>query len=300
MCKQPPFLKSADTIAIVAPARKVTKKELQPALDFIASKGYKVWLGPHLFETHHQYAGTDEQRLNDIQQALDNPNVKAILCARGGYGTSRIIDQINFDQFLNSPKWVAGFSDNTTLHCHLNGLGVQSIHATVPLLMGKKETTAADNALMQILSGSLPNFLAKTNPLNQMGVVETTIVGGNLTLISNMLGTSSELNVKDKILFIEDVDEHLYHFDRMLVQLRRANVLNSITGLIVGHFSKIKDSKNYFGKSIEEIIIEHVSHRKIPVSFDFPAGHEHHNMPLIFGRKVKFEVTDSNSLLTYS
>lgn len=300
MLTAPPYLVLGDTVAIVAPARKVSVDDISNGIEFLAQKGLKVIEGTNLYNVHHQYAGTDQERVHDLQWAIDHPEVKAIICARGGYGTSRIIDQLNFDSFRARPKWVTGFSDNTTLHCHLHTLGYQSIHSTVPLLMGTEATSLSDNALISALMGKQPNTTFPSNQYAIPGEAHGEVIGGNLTLVVNMLGTASEIDPTDKILFIEDVDEHLYHFDRMMVQLKRAGVLKKLKGLIVGHFSKIKDPVGYFGKTIEEVILDHCAPYNYPVAFGFPAGHEDHNMPLIFGRDASFTVRTNQTTLEYS
>lgn len=296
---QPDFLKPGDKIAIVAPARKVLPNEISEGIKYFENNGFEVILGKNLFEVNHQFAGTDEQRASDFQWALDDPQIKAIICARGGYGTSRIIEKLDFSKLKKQPKWIAGFSDNTTLHCHINNLGFQSIHSTVPLLMGSKNTKESDDSLVNLLVGN-PSLITVPNcDKNQIGDCKATIVGGNLSLIVNMLGTTSELNTDDKILFIEDLDENLYHFDRMMVQLQRAKKLSKLKGLIIGHFSKIKDDKDYFGEDIIEIIERNAAEVHGPICYNYPSGHENPNIALYFGRLSKLKVDSKGSCIEY-
>ncbi len=295
----PVSLTPGNKISIVAPARKVTPQELSNGIQFLEQSGLEIELGKHLYQQHHQYAGTDLQRLSDFQQALDNPNTKAIICARGGYGTSRIIDQLDFSQFLRNPKWICGFSDNTTLHCHLHQLGIQSIHSTVPLLMGKESTLNSDNSLVNALFGQPLPLIQKAHDLNIQGETKAEIIGGNLSLVVNMLGTASAPDFKNKILFLEDVDEHLYYIDRLMVQLKRTGILEQLSGLLVGHFSKIKDAPSYFGKNVSEIIHEHTSEYNYPVGFNIPSGHEDENMAIVFGRTCLLKINSQGTSVTY-
>lgn len=287
---QPDYLKAGDTIIIIATARKISEVELNPVVDFLSSQGFKVELGPNLFKEYHQYAGTDTERNSDLQWALDHPKAKAILIARGGYGTVRAIQNLDFKKFRANPKWIVGYSDVTVLHHLLHQKGIQTLHATMPINFFKNEN--ARNSLLEALNGSYKLINAPYHHLNRKGNAEATIIGGNLSLIYALSGTTLDIDTKDKILFIEDLDEYLYHIDRMMMQLKLSGKLSHLKGLIVGGMSDMKDNAIPFGKSAEEIIIDTVSEYNYPVCFNFPAGHIDENMALYLGKKVILKVDD--------
>jgi muramoyltetrapeptide carboxypeptidase len=217
---------------------------------------------------------------------LDNPEIQAIICARGGYGTSRIIDRIDFSGFLEKPKWIAGYSDITVLHCHLHRRGVQSIHSIMPLTFSQVETQASVDSLRRVLFGEAGQYQAPVHPLNREGEAGGVVIGGNLSLLVTIVGTPSDIDTAGKILFIEDVGEYYYHVDRMMIQLKRAGKLAGLAGLVVGGFSEMKDSPTPFGKPVYEII-------------DFPVGHEPVNMAMPCGRKAQLHVTAEDSRLQF-
>ncbi len=291
-----PSLKSGDTIAIVATARKVAREELQPAIDTLESWGLKVILGPHLFEVDNQYAGTDELRAEALQWAIDLPNVKAILFARGGYGTMRLMDKLNLLPLRTQPKILAGFSDITVLHSALNNLGVPSLHCTMPLSW-PTNTTEAIESLRNALFGEEISYQANAHELNRLGKISGELVGGNLSLLYALSGTPQQLNTDGKILFIEDLDEYLYHIDRMVLSLKMAGTFKNLTGLVVGGMSDMRDNTVPFGKTAEEIIREHVEEYGFPVCFNFPAGHIADNRALWLGKVHTLEVNLSGSQL---
>ena len=296
---QPQALKKGDKIAIIATAKAINPEDVQKAKQVFEEWGLKVIFGKNLFEKHHQFAGTDQQRLEDLQWALDNQEIKAVICARGGYGTTRFLDQIDFTQFKKSPKFIGGFSDVTALISKINNLGIEAIHSTMPIFFNLGISDASLESLKNVLFGKQLSYNIPHNPLNRIGKSKAEIVGGNLSILCNSLGTSSELNTKNKILFIEDLTEYLYHIDRMMVQLKRANKLKHLKGLIVGHFSKLTDNEIPFGKNANEIILEHCSNYSFPIIFDFPVGHEPENWSIICGRKVKLKTSKTVSKIIF-
>lgn len=298
----PEYLKEGDKIGIVATARKISREELQPAISVFESWGLTVVLGKNLFNAEHQFSGTDQERLEDLQAMLDDPSVKAIISARGGYGTVRIIDQLNFDKFKAHPKWVIGFSDITVLHSHIHMQSqVETIHAVMPINFPKDSTINNPvDSLRKALFGSLTEYNMELpeslKPFQRKGSAEGQLVGGNLSLLYALSGSPSDLDTRDKILFIEDLDEYLYHIDRMMVQLDRSGKLQHLKGLIVGGMSGMKDNTIPFGKSAEEIIFDTVKKYPYPVCFGFPAGHIPENMALIFGRNIQLSVEERVSI----
>ena len=296
----PPFLKKGDTIMIVAPAGFVPNPpEIDPGIALAKSWGLEVVLGKHVFSKHNHFAGTDEERAADLQLALDNKNVKAIWCSRGGYGTVRIIDQIDFTAFKKNPKWVIGFSDITTLHCHIHNLGFATIHATMPGGM-HSALDETKQTLCKSLFGSDYGYEIASNPLNKKGSAKGVLIGGNLSIINSMMGSNTQVNTHGKILFIEDVGEDLYRVDRMMYTLKRSGLLKNLKGLVVGDFSYDIEKDTLFGGSHREIILNALKEYNYPVIFDFPAGHIRDNRTLIFGKEIKMESNnESNSKIEY-
>lgn len=288
----PPYLQPGDTVGIVATARKISQTEIQPAIQMLESWGLKVKLGTYLFNEDNQYAGTTDSRAKDLQTMLDDDNVQAILCARGGYGTVKIIDLIDFSKFRNNPKWIIGYSDVTVLHSHIHSLfGVETLHATMPLDFTDKETEAT-RSLKKALFGEEINYTIPSHPLNKTGNASGVLVGGNLSILYSLRGTPSDLDTEGKILFIEDLDEYLYHIDRMMINLKRGGMLEQLKGLIVGGMTDMHDNTIPFGKSAHEIILDAVKEYNYPVCFDFPAGHlKGNNHALILGREVELSVS---------
>ncbi len=288
----PPYLKPGDKIAIVSTARKITEEELRPALKKFAEWGFNTVFGGNIYTQENQYAGSDEQRLSGFQQMLDDPSVKAIVCARGGYGTVRIIDSIDFSAFVKSPKWIFGYSDVTVLHSHIHThFQTETIHALMPLNF---PSDGADNeALMTLkkaLTGEKLQYHILHNSLSKQGKAEGILAGGNLSLLFALSATPSDIDTSGKILFIEDLDEYLYHIDRMMLQLKRSGKLKNLAGLIVGSMSEMKDNTVPFGKTAYEIISEAVKEYNYPVCMGFPAGHIDDNRALILGRKISLDV----------
>lgn len=290
----PAYLKKGDKIGVLACARKISPDEIQPAIDLLNSWGLEVVLSKNLFCVDNQFAGTDEERAEDLQAMLDNTSVKAVISARGGYGTMRIIGKIDFTQFKKNPKWVLGYSDITALLSHINNIGIETLHATMPINFMKNEE--ATETLRKALFGENLNYTVNAHPLNRKGAAEAELTGGNLSILYALSGSVSDINTKGKILFIEDLDEYLYHIDRMMLNLKRSGKLNDLAGLIVGGMSDMRDNTVPFGKTAEEIIFEAVKEYNYPVCFNFPAGHVDRNLALYFGRKVKLKVADTVEL----
>jgi len=291
----PDKLTQDDLVVIIAPARKVELKCLQLAEDLLISWGLKVIRAPNLMSSNGIFSGTESQRKADLQWALDHKDAKAIWCYRGGYGSIQLIEKINPAQFLKFPKWIIGFSDITFLHCFSSIiLNTASIHATMPINVNEN-TPFSLNSLRQVLLENKINYQKPTSKNDILGVASGEITGGNLAVLCSTLGTNYQVSFEDKILFIEDIDEYYYQIDRMLWQLKFAGVFHQISGLIVGHFTKIKDNKIPFGKSLEEIILDKIKEFNFPVLFNFPAGHENENWPLIFGKRVQLSVDKNHT-----
>lgn len=301
MNRIPPYLKPGDTIGIAAPARKISREELAPTLALLERRGYKVLLPENLFAECHQFAGTDEQRAADMQYLLDNPDVKAILFARGGYGSVRIIDRLDFATFLQSPKWLCGYSDMTVFHSHLQAnYQIPTLHATMPLNI-TNETVDSDNVrtLFDALEGRPLNYEVPAHPFNHHGDATAPLVGGNLSMLYSLLGSPSDINTDGKILFIEDLDEYLYHIDRMMMNLKRNGKLNHLAGLVIGGLSDMNDNTIPYGKTAEEIVAEHCAEYDYPVCFGFPAGHIARNLTLKLGMTAQLKVTESQIVLSF-
>ncbi len=286
---QPTYLQKNDTVAIVSTARKIMLDEIQPAIDLLKKWGLNVVVGATIGLEEHQFAGNDTQRTADFQKMLNSPKIKAIWCARGGYGTVKIIDKLDFALFKKYPKWIIGYSDVTVLHSHIQNLGFQSLHATMPLNV-KKNTNSSLASLKKSLFGETISYEIKSSENNKIGEAKGELIGGNLSILYSLTGSDSSTNTKGKILFIEDLDEYLYHIDRMLMNLERNGYFENLKGLIVGGFTDMHDNDIPFGKNAKEIILDIVSEYNFPVVFDFPAGHLKDNRALIFGRKVSLKV----------
>ena len=299
---QPEYLKSGDTISIVAPSGVLNNfdNKITKAINIFKSWGLNVVLGNHIYDKNGHFAGTDKNREKDFQKALDNKNIKAIWCARGGYGAVRIIDKLNFDNYLKNPKWIIGFSDITVIHNKLNFLNSESIHAM--MITGFEDIGQNNDSLSKlknVLFGDSLSYSITSNKNNKTGKSEGIIVGGNLTLIQSTIGSKTELKMKDKILFIEEIGEYAYHIDRMLYSLKRAGYFENCKGLIVGQISDVKKNTTDFGRSINELILDVLDEYNFPILFDFPAGHEKTNFPIILGRKVILEVSKSDSKVIF-
>ena len=299
---RPPYLKTGDTIAIVATAGVLkNKKSIEKAIQILEEWGLHVVLGKHVFADNFHFAGTDEERIQDFQLALDDGSIKAILMARGGYGTGRIIDHINFEKFKEHPKWIIGYSDITVLHSHIHNLGIETIHGMMATSFSTEndDKTAAIASLKAVLFGDHLQFNIPSSSYNIPGTAKGQIVGGNLSLLQNLTGTSSSIDPTNKILFIEDIGEYLYHIDRMLYGLKRNGYFENCKGLIIGYFSNIRENSTPFGMTLEELVLSITKEYDFPILFGFPAGHEDKNLALIMGREVKMKVGKKNSTIKF-
>lgn len=288
----PPYLKPGDTIGIVCPAGYMPFEKAQTCIETLTVWGFKVITGKTLRNQFHYFSGTDEERLQDLQQMLDDKNIDAILCGRGGYGTGRIIDRLDFTRFVKRPKWIIGFSDITVLHSHLfSNFKIASLHAPMAAAFNDGEfKNQYIESLHNALLGKKADYTTSGNSFDQEGKAHGLLLGGNLSLLVNLIGTSSDIKTKNKILFIEEVGEYIYSADRMLYQLKRSGKLDNLKGLIIGKFSEMKDTTIPFGQTIQEAIKDLVKEYKFPVCFDFPVSHEKENYALKIGAKYKLKV----------
>ncbi|MCH9659557.1 MAG: LD-carboxypeptidase [Bacteroidetes bacterium] len=294
----PTILKPGDTIGLVSTARKISKEELQPLIQLIESWGLTYRLGTTIEAEEHQFAGDDELRTKDFQQMMDDASIKAIWCARGGYGTVRMVDALNFSIFKKLPKWIIGYSDITVLHSHINEIGIETLHANMAIDIDTK-TDGTRESIFNVLFGKEYKVTVAANPWNRSGEVEGILTGGNLSVLYSLLGSPSEVNLEGKILFIEDLDEMLYHIDRMMQNLKRSGRLKDLAGLIVGGMNDMRDNTIPYGKTAERIIFEAVESYDYPVCFAFPAGHINDNRALVMGREVNLNVSEDGSVLQF-
>lgn len=287
----PPRLKDGDKVGIVAPARKITPAQLDPALSVLGQWGLIAVPGNNIFSTAHSYlAGTDEERRRDLQAMIDDPRVKAIFCARGGYGSTRIIDDIDFSPLESAPKWFVGFSDITAFHLRLAGMRLASIHGTMPIFFGRTESRDSVDSIRKILFEGVCRIHFDPHPCNRPGAASGEVIGGNLSLVVDALHTPSAPDTTHKILLLEEVDEHYYRLDRMMTQLRRSGKLKDLTGLIIGHMTEMKESDLAFGEAVHEIVLHAVRDYDFPVAFSFPSGHQEPNLAWIHGGRATVHV----------
>ena len=286
-----PYLQKGDTVAVISTARKIEEEPVVYAKYLLESWGLEVLLSNNLFSQDNYFAGTDVERRDDLQNAIDNPDVKAIICARGGYGTVRILDDIDWTFFCANPKWICGFSDVTALHNQMHKMNFPSIHSTMPINFETNSKEALDSMKKALFGEKLVHSF-DTHSDNKNGVGEGVLVGGNLSIIYSLCGTDIDLDCTDKILFFEDLDEYNYHIDRIFMNFKKGGKLDALKGVVVGGITDIKDSSIPFGKTVEQIILESVNHLNIPVCFGFPAGHFSDNRALILGKKIRLTVSD--------
>ncbi len=288
----PAYLKKGDKVAIVAPAGKIDKQKIENAVKGLKKWGLKPVIGENIFKNRNQYSATDKQRAADLQAMLDDDSVRAIICARGGYGTVRIIDKLNFSKFVNNPKWIIGFSAITVLHSYIHSnFGIETIHGTMAGgFNADGRPSLATETLRTALFGEKLFYDLKPHPLSRKGSAKGVLTGGNLAILTSLTGSKSDIDTKGKILFIEDVGEYLYRIDRMMWTLKRAGKLKGLAGLIVGGMTEMKDNDTPFGKTAYEIVKEAVKGSRFPVCFGFPAGHQDDNSALILGREVEMKV----------
>lgn len=295
----PEYLKPGDCIGIPAPARHIDPELIENTVQVLENKGFRVKTSENVKGQHFRFSGTDETRAADFQQMLDTPEVKLILCARGGYGSLRIIDTLDFNHFVKKPKWIAGFSDITVFHSHLlSVLGIESIHGTMPLYFEKPGLPDLNlETLIKAVTIEKLYYQVETHPLNRLGEATGALFGGNAAMLASMLGSRSQVSPGGKILFLEDVGEKMYRLDRIMVTLKRAGYFDDLAGLVLGTFSEMEDDPaDPFGKTAEEIVLDAVSGFGFPVCFGFPAGHTHLNRALILGREVKLAVSDKSTI----
>jgi len=290
----PALLKNGDRVAIVSPASPPSSNQWKKGIEVLESWGLEVVFAENFLAKHFGLAGTDEQRRADMQHVLDDPSIKAIFPLRGGYGSSRFLDTLDFSRYTESPKWLVGFSDITALLCHIDQLKIAGIHGPMPNNFCQKGGDEALESLHQLLFKGKTHIQIPSHEANRAGETTATIVGGNLSLLAHLIGSESFPNPKGKILFIEEVGERLYHVDRMLVQLKRAGYFAKLKGLIIGGFTDCDEAKLEIGKTVEELVLEHCAGTDYPIAFDFPAGHIPNNFALPFGTKIKFLVNNEN------
>jgi muramoyltetrapeptide carboxypeptidase len=296
----PTYLKKGDTIAITCPAGFMPKEKITVCVERLQTEGYKVVIGKTVgSKSTNYFSGTDKERLAEMQQYLDDKNVKAILCGRGGYGTGRIIDQLNFTKFVQHPKWIIGFSDITLLHSHIfSNYKIATLHAPMAAAFANAAHNHANVlSLLAALKGNKNNYTTKANKLHKIGDAKGKLVGGNIALLANAVGTASDINTKNCILFIEDIGEQLYAIDRMMYQLKRSGKLKNLAALIVGDFSDMQDTDRPFGKTIYDIIHDIVAEYNYPVCYGFPVGHGNENVALKVGVKYNLSVTKKGAML---
>lgn len=299
MIQHPPYLKKGSVIGITCPAGYVSNERVSYALDVLQFWGFRVKIGNTVGNEFNYFSGTDNERLQDLQMMMDDPGIDAILMGRGGYGLSRIIDQLDLTAFTRKPKWICGFSDITVLHNHINAqLGIPTLHSPMCGAF-KPESTNAEHIknLFAALTGESLFYHADPSPYNRHGVAEGILTGGNLAILAHLTGSASETDTDEKILFIEDIGEHLYHIDRLMLNLKRAGKLDNLKGLLVGSFTEIEDTERPFGQTVEEIILDKVREYNYPVCFNFPCGHQEVNFTLTLGMQHKLIVGEQGGQL---
>ncbi|MGM5469279.1 S66 peptidase family protein [Flavobacteriaceae bacterium LMO-SS05] len=300
---QPPYLKAGDTVAIVAPSGILKGKtgEIDQAIALLKSWGLHAVVGKHVFSQANHFAGTDDERCEDFQKAMDDPTISAIWCARGGYGTVRILDKLNFSKFRTHPKWVIGYSDITALHNQVHNEGFESLHAMmcVSLSEDNKGLEETIGTFKNAIFGKPLSYTLKGSELNRTGSVTAPLVGGNLTMLHTMLGSKTSIDTSGKILFFEEVGEYAYHIDRMLQSLKRAGYFDHCKGVIVGDMSKVRKNTTPWGTSVEQLILDALSDYNFPIAFNMHAGHENDNRAMILGRTVELKVGKDKTLLKF-
>ncbi|HMK16799.1 MAG TPA: LD-carboxypeptidase [Chitinophagaceae bacterium] len=294
----PAFLKAGDIIGITAPAGYITTEEIRSAVQKMESWGYKIQIGETIDKRDFTFGGTDEERAKDFQKMLDDPKIKAIMCARGGYGVVRIIDKLNWEKFKSKPKWIIGFSDVTVFHSHLNkNFGIVSIHSKMcnsfpdDWSLAEPIQIETIESIQLALSGKKMKYSVVPNPQNKLGTADGVLIGGNLKMLETLAGTKSDINTAGKILFVEDTGEYMYSVDRMFWNLKRTGKLSQLKGLIVGGFKiKVDEDSDDFGKTLQDVVLEKVKAWHYPVCFDFPVGHQRNNYALKCGAKHRLEI----------
>ena len=295
----PNFLNKGDIIEILAPAKFILEKDISFAKSFLEELGYQVYIDKSNFISDGIFAGTKSDRTERLQSSLDNKNIKAILFARGGYGALQIIDDLNFTKFVRNPKWLIGFSDITTIICHIQqNFKIQSIHAPMAYNFNFTDKRYL-KMLARMLEGKRESVKIKSSNYDTTGIVEGEVIGGNLSILYSLVGSRSLTNLQNQILFIEEVDEYLYHFERMLISLDRCGFLSNISGIIVGQMTSMHDNEIGFGKELNQIIFDIIEKYNYPKCFDFPLGHIKENTPIVVGSKVRLSVAKDYTTLSY-
>ncbi len=301
---QPPYLKAGDTVAIVAPSGilKNREREVEQAIDLLKSWGLHSVVGAHVFSKANHFAGTDDERCEDLQKAMDDPKISAIWCARGGYGTVRLLDKLDYSKFKEHPKWLIGYSDITALHNQLHNQGFQSLHALMCVSLTKDltEVQSSVDTFKAALFGKPKDYTLESSSYNRVGEAKGELVGGNLTMLHTMLGSNESIDTSGKILFIEEIGEYKYHIDRMLQSMKRAGYFDNLKGLIVGDMSKLRKNTTLWGTSVEQLILDALSAYDFPIAFNMPAGHEKDNCALILGKTIELKVTKVESLISFN
>lgn len=298
MTISPPYLKKGDTVLLIATARARNQEQVQPAIDILISWGFRVEIGKHLYRAHHQFAGTDDERAHDLQWAVDHPTAKAVFLSGGGYGALRIIDGVDFGSLKSYPKWFVGYSDTTVIHARILKTGFACIHGTMAFQFTKNGE--ATESIRALLTGERPSYDIPTHTLNRLGRCNGELVGGNLSLLYALSGSRDDIDTNDKILFIEDLDEQLYHIDRMMLQLKRSGKLARLKGLIVGGMSEMRDNAVPYGQTAEEIISDAVKQYSYPVCYNFPSGHIERNLAICLGQNIKLQVSEMGVIFEHT
>jgi len=291
----PPYLKKGDTIGIVCPSGYMPAENAKTCIETLENWGFKVKVGTTLGKQFHYFSGTDKERLQDLQLMLNDSSIKAILCGRGGYGLSRIIDKLDFQKFKKNPKWIIGFSDITVLHAHIfQHFEIATLHAPMAAAFneGGNENIYVQS-VQDALIGESSNYTCTTHKFNKLGTCEGQLIGGNLAMIAHLIGSHSSYKTRHKILYLEDVGEYLYNIDRMMIQLERAELFKHIKGLIIGGFTDMKDTTTPFGMDVYNIIHHHVKDLKIPICFNFPISHASENVAIKNGVIHQLQITEN-------
>lgn len=295
----PPHLRKGDKVAIICMAGKTNLSTIQAAIDILEKWGLQVIVGETVGAADGVFGGTDLLRKNEFQKYLNDPEIKAIFSARGGYGSTRFLDEISWKKFKKTPKWVIGFSDITAVITKINNIGIEAIHGPMPKMFGNVGGEKSLDYLRKILFGKTFEYKVKAQKQNKIGQTTAEIVGGNLCILAHTIGSKSAINTDNKILFIEDISEYYYNIDRMIVQLKRAGKFKHLKGLIVGHFTDCKDSDNPFDKTVEEIVLDQTKEYGFPIAFGFSVGHENDNWPIVCGRTAKLVVDENQTIIDF-
>ena len=299
---QPPFIKKGATFGLVSPAGKIDPLIIPKTEEFLEANGFRCLKGNYTTENYYQFSGTDDQRKKDLQSMMDDPEIDVIWCCRGGYGTIRIVEELDFLGMIAHPKWMIGFSDITVIHAALqNNYNMISVHGPMPVNLPNNNKILGGEwkHLLDLLQGHEIIYRTNPNPFNRQGTAAGQLIGGNLSLLSALIGTNYDFDPRGKILFIEEVDEQIYHLDRMMHHLKLSKKLEHLSGLIIGHLTDMKDGSTPFGCSAQEVIRKAVDHYDYPVLFDFPSGHESPNEPLLMGAQLHIQVSNNGGVVAY-